>query len=303
MSKLKSINIKLTCTGDCRGCESYYDCTLPQKHNPVFLDIMQNIRERLSKVKHKIISIGGKGGVGKTLIAANLATALTMMGKKVGVLDQVFDGPCIPRMLGVEGKGMNFLDKGLEPAVNDMGIKVVSMGLILASDEVVTWFHNMKRNATEELLYQVNYGELDYLIIDVPAGTSSDTVNVLQLIPDIDGGTVATVPSQVSQAVAFKAITLLKKANLRVFGVFENMGTFLCPFCGKKENIIQEGGGENLAERTGVPFLGSIPTDERVAECADEGVPVVKKYPDSDPARIFMSAAKRIDRIISGGVE
>src|SRR3972149_214218 len=109
---------------------------------------MENIRERLSNVKHKIISIGGKGGVGKTLIAANLATALAMMGKKVGVLDQVFDGPCIPRMLGVEGKGMSFLDKGLEPAVNDMGIKVVSIGLLPGSDEVLTWFHNMKRNAT-----------------------------------------------------------------------------------------------------------------------------------------------------------
>ena len=297
---IKAINVKLTCNGDCRGCESYFDCTLPLKQDAVFFDITEKIKERLSRVKHKIISVGGKGGVGKTLVTANLATALAMMGKKVAVLDQVFDGPCIPRMLGVEGKGMTLSADGLKPTENEMGIKVVSMGLILDSDEVVTWFHEMKRNATEELLYQVDYGELDYLIIDVPAGTSSDTVNALQLIPDMDGGTVVTVPSRVSQAVAFKAITLLKKADLRVFGVFENMATFVCPTCGNNEHLFQEGGGKDLAKRTGTPFIGSIPVDEIVAECSDEGDPVVHRYPDSEAARIFMKAAKRIDNIVGG---
>ena len=298
---IDQINVDMSCDGKCDGCEKYFRCTLPQKDELMMKTRMQAARKSLAGIKHKIISVGGKGGVGKTLIAANLAAALAMKGRKVSVLDQVFDGPCIPRMLGVEGKGLGWSKEGFIPIESPLGIQVVSMGCILDEDEVVTWFHEMKRNATEELLTQVIYGERDYLIIDVPAGTSSDTVNVIQYIPDIDGATVVTVPSEVSQAVAYKAIMLLKEAKVPVLGIFENMGAFTCPQCGEKVNLIQGEGGKQLARKTGVPFLGSIPVDRRVAECADEGEPIVSRYPDSEPAQIIKKAADRIERLVWKG--
>lgn len=298
IQEITALNVNLTCDGNCEGCEKFFDCTLPQKDTVFLRHRMRAARENLAGIKHKIISIGGKGGVGKTLVAANLAVALAMKGRRVSVLDQVFDGPCVPWMLGVEGQGLGRSSEGLIPCEALLGIQVVSMGLILPEDEAITWFHELKRSATEELLCHVVYGQRDYLIIDVPAGTSSDTVNVIQYIPDMDGATVVTVPSEVSQAVAYKGIMLLKRAKVPVFGVFENMGTFTCPECGEQVDLIQSGGGKMLAERTGVPFLGSIPLDSRVAECGDEGVPIVYKYPDSDAAKIFMAAAERIERRI-----
>lgn len=296
--EITALNVNLTCAGKCEGCEKYFDCASPSKELMLARGRMDKVRQNLVGIKHKIISIGGKGGVGKTLVAANLAVALAMKGRKVSVLDQVLDGPCIPQMLGVENKGMELTDEGLIPAEAMLGIQVVSMGLILPVDEAITWFHDMKRGATEELLSDVRYGERDYLIVDVPAGTSSDTVNAIQYMPDMDGATVVTIPSVVSQAVAYKAIQLLKKAKVPIFGVFENMGSFTCPCCGEEVDLFQRGGGKALAERTGVPFFGSIPVDSRVAQCADEGVPVVYKYPDSEAAKIFMAAADKIERRI-----
>lgn len=300
--EISAINVDLTCNNQCEGCEKFFDCPLPQKDEMFMRRRMEKVRANLAGIKHKIISVGGKGGVGKTLAAANLAAALAMRGRRVTVLDQVFDGPCIPRMLGVEGKGLGWSEAGMIPCETPLlGIQVVSMGLIMPEDEAITWFHEMKRGATEELLCHVQYGERDYLIIDVPAGTSSDTVNVIQYIPEMAGATVITVPSLVSQAVAYKAIMLLKRAKIPIFGVFENEGTFTCPDCGEKVDLVQSGGGKALAERVAVPFLGSIPLDSKVAECSDEGIPIVYRYPENEAAKIFAAAAERIERRIWRG--
>jgi ATP-binding protein involved in chromosome partitioning len=262
---------------------------------------MAQARETLKSIKHKIIVVGGKGGVGKTLLACNFATALAMLGRKVAILDQVFDGPCVPRMMGVEGGGIQLEGDKLKPVEALLGVKVVSMGLIMDEDEVITWFGDMKRNATEEFLTSVDYGEQDYLVVDVPAGTSADTTNVLRYIPDLDGALIVTIPSEVSQAVAHKAAVLCQQAQIDVYGVVENQSEFTCPCCGEKVNIMQSGGGEYLAGKLAVPFLGRIPMDKRVAVCADEGDPFVHRHPDWEGSRMLLEVARSIDDRLSNG--
>jgi ATP-binding protein involved in chromosome partitioning len=297
---ITGFNVDLACDLNCEKCEKFFDCELPQKKSDIFVGRMRQAKETLKDIKHKIIVVGGKGGVGKTLLTANFATALAMLGRKVAILDQVFDGPCIPKMMGVEGKGIQLDGDKLEPVEALLGIKIVSMGLILDEDEVVTWFGDMKRNATEEFLTSVNYGNRDYLVVDVPAGTSADTTNVLRYIPDLDGALIVTVPSDVSQAVAHKAAVLCKKAGIDVYGVVENLSGFTCPECGEKVDILQKGGGELLANKLGVPFLGHIPMDNRVAQCADKGVPFVYKYPDWEGSTMLHKVAKDIDTKLFG---
>ena len=216
-------NIDLECDTVCEHCEKYFLCELPVRKKDLFVGRYAQVKETLKGIKHKIIIVGGKGGVGKTLLTANFATALAMLGRKVAILDQVFDGPCIPRMMGVEGKGINLESDKLKPVEALLDIMVVSMGLILDEDEVITWFGDMKRNATEEFLTSVDYGERDYLIVDVPAGTSADTTNVLRYIPELSGSLVITIPSDVSQGVAQKAAVTCQKAGVQVFGIVENL--------------------------------------------------------------------------------
>lgn len=139
--EITALNVDLTCDGVCEGCEKFFTCILPQKDEMFMRGRMERAHNNLAGIKHKIISVGGKGGVGKTLVAANIATALAMKGRRVSVLDQVFDGPCIPRMLGVEGKGLGWTDEGLIPCEALLGIQVISMGLIIPEDEAITWFH------------------------------------------------------------------------------------------------------------------------------------------------------------------
>jgi len=293
---VKSINVDMKCDGNCAECEKYFVCDLPQKQTNLYVGRLAKIPKTMKDVKHKILAVGGKGGVGKTLLAANLATAFGMLGRKVSILDQVYDGPCIPRMMGVEGQGINLDGDVLVPVEALLNIQIVSMGLILDEDDVITWFGDMKKNATEEFLTAVRYGERDYLVIDVPAGTSSDTTNVLKLVPDLDGAVIITVPSQVSQAVAYKGAMLCKQAGLEIYGVVENTSGYICTGCGKKVNALQEGGGKRLAEMLGVPLLMEIPMDRRVADSADEGDPFVHKYPDWEPAKQMLEVARQIDK-------
>jgi ATP-binding protein involved in chromosome partitioning len=160
--------------------------------------------------------------------------------------------------------------------------------LILDQDEVIVWFSDMKRNATEELLSSVNYGELDYLVCDIATGTSAETVNILKYMPRTDGALVVTVPSSVSQNVARKCIYILKNAGVPCLGVVENMGESVCPGCGTAVHVIARGAGERMAKEEGVPFLGRIPVSEKVATSLDDGEPFVVRYPDSAEAKAIM---------------
>ena len=296
------LNLDMSCDGNCGECEKFFDCTKIEKKAEFYrVGRMRKVEETLGKIKHKIMCMGGKGGVGKTMLTVNVAMALAMRGRKVTILDQVFDGPCVPWMLGVEKERMVVDAEGLHPAVGPLGIQITSMGLILLEDESITWFHDMKRNAMEEFLTTVVYGERDYLVIDVPAGTSADTVYPLQYIPELDGVLVVTVPSDVSQGVAMRAISLCKKVGKRVFGVIENESDFTCPKCGERVGILQTGGGEYLARVTDVPLIGKIPMDYIVADCCDSGMPFVYKYPDFEGSKTIQKAVDVIEQAIWRG--
>lgn len=282
--EILAINVDMSCTLRCENCERFFDCRSPAKMEIYQRRRMNQAKSAMTNIKNKVAVVGGKGGVGKSIMTSNLAVALAMRGRKVSILDQDFDGATIPKMLGVHGHRLKIGDNGIIPVEGFLGIEVVSMGSILTNEEVLTWFHEMRRSATEEFVCHVNYGERDYLLVDMPPGTSSDAINLMEYIPDLVGAVVVTIPSEVSQNVARKATILCNKAGVRVFGIIENMSGYVCPNCGERVNILRTGGGEKLAQEMGVPFLGRIPMDPRLSECSDEGVPFVHKYPQSEAA-------------------
>ena len=172
----------------------------------------------MERVKHKIAVMSGKGGVGKSTVSANLAISLARMGGSTGIVDSDLHGPCIPKILGVESKRLRIGDKGVLPVQGPFNIKAISLAFTLEEGEAVTWFHRLKRSAIEEFLAHVDYGRLDYLIIDLPPGTGSESYSLLQLLPDLDGVVIITLPSLLSQEVAARSLDLCGRANVPVLG-------------------------------------------------------------------------------------
>ena len=298
---IKGMNIDDSCNTKCENCEKYFECELNYKVIFQKKGILSMIKENLRGVKYKVIVLGGKGGVGKSMVTVNIAAALAQRGKRVCILDQVYDCPAIPMMLGVPEKARLMIGKkGLIPYESKWGVKVVSTGLILDRDEVIIWFHDMKRNATEEFLCAVDYGDTEYLIADIPTGTSSETVNILKYLPDINASIVVTVPSGVSQNVARKCIYILNKAKVPIAGVVENFSDTKCAYCGTPVSLISTGAGERMAREEGVPFLAKIPASQKVSMTLDDGEPFVIKYPDSDESKGIMNVVDAVIRHCGG---
>jgi ATP-binding protein involved in chromosome partitioning len=229
------------------------------------------IVDRMARIKHKIIIASGKGGVGKSTVSVNLARALQMKGFRVGVLDADITGPDIPKLLGIEDQKLMQGPEGIEPADAD-GIKAASMALILSSrDSPVVWRGPMKMAAIKQFIQDVNWGDLDFLIIDLPPGTSDEPLSVLQLIPDLAGAIIVTTPQEVSLLDSRKAVNMVKAMKLPVLGIVENMSGLKCPHCQETINIFSSGGGQRMAEEVDVPFLGSIPIDPQVCAMGDTG--------------------------------
>jgi ATP-binding protein involved in chromosome partitioning len=289
--EILAINVDMSCSLRCENCERFFDCRSPARLSIYERRRMAKAREATAGIRYKIAVVGGKGGVGKSIITANMGMALAMRGRRVSILDQDFDGATIPKMLGVVGKRMRIGDDGIIPVQGHLGVQVVSMGSILQSEEVLTWFHDMRRSATEEFLCHVQYGQRDYLLVDMPPGTSSDAMNLMEYLPDLAGAVVVTIPSEVSQNVARKATRLCQKAGVSILGIIENMSGYVCPKCGEEVDILRTGGGERLAQEMGVPFLGRIPLDPRLSESSDEGEPFVSRFPDS-------AASSALNRIV-----
>jgi len=265
------------------------------------LDEQTVLRTRMKKIKHKIAVISGKGGVGKTVIAVNLAIAFALQGheNRVGLLDADLHGPCVPKMLGMEDQKLRVGPIGAFPALGPLGVKVASMAFVLEGKEVpVVWRGPLKMRAIQQFLSEIAWGELDFLFIDLPPGTGDEPLSVLKLLPEMDGVVIVTIPSEVSQNVVGKAITFSRQLNVPVIGVVENMSGFVCPDCGKETHIFRTGGGEKVAQESSVPFLGSIPLDPRVCEASDLGHPFIMENPDSPASKAFMEIVEKIKTYI-----
>jgi Mrp family chromosome partitioning ATPase/predicted Fe-Mo cluster-binding NifX family protein len=247
----------------------------------------RKLHSRLCRIRRKVVVLSGKGGVGKSTVAVNLATALMMAGKRVGLLDVDIHGPSIPTMLGIEGETIQGCEDGFLPI--ELGsMKVMSMGFLLQNrDEAVILRGPMKAGVIKQFLQDVVWGDLDYLIIDSPPGTGDEPLSVCQLIGAVDGAVIVTTPQKVAAVDVRKSITFCCELHVPVLGVVENMSGFACPKCAEVTQILPSGGGKRIAEDMGVPFLGSIPMDPQIAEAGDSGRAFVHHYAATPTAEIM----------------
>ena len=247
-----------------------------------------DIEQRLKMMEHKLVVLSGKGGVGKSTVAANIALSIASTGLEVGLLDVDFHGPSIPKLLGLEGRQVQTTQAGLEPLRFNEKLKMMSLGLLLQNpDDAVIWRGPMKMGAIKQLLQDVNWGRLDYFVIDSPPGTGDEPLSVVQLIKDLDGAVIVTTPQDLALADVRKSIRFCEKLNMPVLGVIENMSGFVCPHCGETVDIFKSGGGEDMARDMGVPFLGRIPIEADIVTSGDDGKPYVSAYADTETARRF----------------
>ncbi len=249
------------------------------------------IRQRMTQIKHKILVLSGKGGVGKSTVAVNLAISLSLAGKRTGLLDIDIHGPSVPKILNLEERKAHATVEAMLPIEVGTNLRVMSIGFLLPSaDDAVIWRGPMKYQMIKQFLKDVEWGELDFLIIDSPPGTGDEPLSIIQLLENADGAVVVTTPQEVAISDVRKSITFCRSLQLPVLGVLENMSGFVCPKCGERTDIFKAGGGENMATAMNVPFLGRIPIDPQIVEACDSGQPYVDKYRQSQAARAFQEA-------------
>lgn len=237
---------------------------------------LEVVEARMAKVKHRIMVMSGKGGVGKTTVAANLAFALGMSGLDVGLMDADIHGPNVPMILGIEEKRPAVIEGKIYPVPVTPRLKAISIGFLLPSkDASIIWRGPLKMNAIRQFLTGVEWGELDYMVIDLPPGTGDEPLSVVQLLKKVDGAIIVTTPQDLALLSARKAVNFSRVLKVPVIGIIENMSGFVCPHCGTEINIFKYGGGERAAIELGVPFLGRVPFDPQMVEAADSGTPFV----------------------------
>ncbi|MDD4017392.1 MAG: Mrp/NBP35 family ATP-binding protein [Kiritimatiellae bacterium] len=252
------------------------------------------LKARLSRIRRKIIVMSGKGGVGKSTVAVNLAMSAMLSGQRVGLLDVDLHGPSVPTMLGLVGQRLEGGENGMLP-IEIGGLKVLSVGFLLNHpDDPVIWRGPMKMGVIRQFIEDVDWGDLDLLVIDVPPGTGDEPLSVCQLIPDLDGAVIVTTPQKVAAVDVRKSINFCKELGVTVLGVVENMSGFACPKCGEGTPILRANGGRVMAEEMGVPFLGSIPIDPLIAELGDEGKAFVESAASSPAAGAFREIVREL---------
>ncbi len=245
----------------------------------------------IPEVQHVVAVASGKGGVGKSTVAANLAVSLGKLGFRVGLLDADIYGPSMPMMFGiterplVEGNRMIPFDRH--------GVRVMSLGFILDTDTPVIWRGPMVMKAIEQMLGDVEWGALDYLVVDLPPGTGDAQLTISQKVP-LSGAVIVTTPQDIALIDARKGLAMFTKVNVPVLGIIENMSTFVCPHCGEGTDVFKRGGGEKTAELLGAPFLGRVPLDPAIMEGGDSGLPIVAGQDDGPHAESFKTLAERV---------
>ncbi len=254
----------------------------------------ERLGKNLSKIKHTIMVLSGKGGVGKSTVAVNLAISLARSGKKVGLMDIDIHGPSVPVILGLVGQRPQATEnEEIIPVKYQDLIQVMSIGFLLDSqNDAVIWRGPLKHGVIRQFLADVHWGELDYLIVDSPPGTGDEPLSIAQMVPKNSGAVLVTTPQKVSVEDVRKSVTFCAQLNLPVFGIVENMSGFVCPECGKETRIFKTGGGEKLSKEMKVPFLGSVPLDPDIVTATDEGEPYLLKYDKSNSAKAFAKIVK-----------
>jgi Mrp family chromosome partitioning ATPase len=260
------------------------------------------LRRALARISHKFIVLSGKGGVGKSTVAVNLAFSLAEKNRMTGLLDIDIHGPSVPKLLGIEDKKPSGTAEGkIFPVDYSAYLKVISIGFLLQKpDDAVIWRGPLKYGIIKQFLNDVEWGDLDYLVIDSPPGTGDEPLSVCQLIENPDGAVIVTTPQDVSVIDVRKSISFCRQLNIPVLGVIENMSGFICPHCGKDTAIFKIGGGEEMARDMGVPFLGRIPLDAGITRSGDGGMPFSGQGSDAAPgARTGFE--RIVEALIQGG--
>jgi len=292
--EIVSLQVALHCDKNCEPCPRYFDCTSEWKQDIYKMPALRAIKKRLSTVKHKIAVLSGKGGVGKSTTLVNLAGCFAQMGFKVGALDSDFYEPTLPSFFGIPKARLMVHKGGILPIESPSGVKVASVASTLEEYGFVTWVTDQLRWGLYTFLGGTDWGDLDVLFIDLPPGTGEECLNVLKALPDMDGVVIVTIPSDVSQIVVGRGISLCRRANTKIFGLVENMATFECPHCAVLFDVFRSGGGMRVADEMGVNFLGRIPLDSRNSAAADQGEIYSIKYKDTLGGKEYMRMAKDI---------
>ena len=272
----------------CETCDQTNSCSQQEKESHA----QEKLRSNLSHIKHRIMVMSGKGGVGKSTVSTNLAVALSLDGFNVGLLDADIHGPNIPKMLGIEFSHVEGSGQGMIPVEVFPNLKVISMAFFIGNqDNPVVWRGPLKHNAISQFVGEVEWGNLDFLIVDLPPGTGDEPLSVAHLIKNVDGAVIVTTPQDVALLDSRKAVTFSRMLSIPVIGIVENMSGLECPHCHKEIPLFKTGGGEKAARDMKVPFLGRIPIDPEMVTDCDRGMPFVMAHPGSEATRAFKEIA------------
>jgi ATP-binding protein involved in chromosome partitioning len=259
----------------------------------------KRVARNLGKIRFKIMVMSGKGGVGKSTVAVNLTAVLAMDGMRVGILDADIHGPNVPKMWGADWRPLQSGGEGIRPIEVLPNVKLISMGFLLPNpDSPVVWRGPIKHTAIKQFLGDVEWGDLDFLIIDLPPGTGDEPLSVVHLIEGVDGAIIVTTPQDVALMDSRKTVNFSRMLKVPVIGIVENMSGLKCPECGHLIPLFKIGGGEKASKDLGVPFLGRVPIDPEVVQKSDSGTPYVVSYPDSEVTKAFQEIAEKCQAFV-----
>jgi len=290
-------------TGECRFLHT---CEMCEHNNDTDCKADKNehnrwlVNKRMNDIKHKLIVGSNKGGVGKSTVTTNLAVALAEKGFRVGLADADLHGPNIPKLLNAENVRLKATDEGIDPYETRNGLKVASLGFLIEDPNMhIAWRDAVKYDFIIELLGNITWGPLDYLLIDLPPGTGNEQITIIDFIGEVDGAIIVTTPQELALLDARKMISFARDSNVPIVGVIENMSTLSCPHCKKDIDVFKTGGGERLAQELVLPYLGDIPLDLEITKSSDSGEPIVLSNPDAPASKAFLKLAENCQKFLN----